>query len=147
VVLAYWCNWNDYTPLAMMDFYPAPPDRLETPTASPSYRDSMSPRPAVPVLESPPRHMELRTDQTADKIMEDTGQERISLLETMPVATMRHSTSQSGAAKTNIGSRSSDTSSSAEDSTEDEVMYLGTQNRIQGQMTHIQCQTWKKKVQ
>ena len=78
--------------------------------------------------------------------MEDIGQERISL-ETMPVAAMRHITSQFGAANINIGSRSSDTSSSAEKSTENEVIYLGTQNRIQGQMTHIQRQAWKNKVQ
>ena len=106
-----------------MDFYPAPLDRLETPKASPTYQDQGPPTRTVPVVASPPRHPELSQGYT--DTLEDTGQERIPI-ETMPVDTMRHSTSQSGVAKINIGSRSSYNSSSEEDSTEDEVEYLGT---------------------
>ena len=68
--------------------------------------------------------MERRTEYTDKRV--DTGNDQLSDLETMPVASMRQSTSQSGVVShINIGSRSSDTSDSVED-TEDEVIYLGT---------------------
>ena len=75
--------------------------------------------------------------------MVDTGQEQLSL-ETIPVATMRQSTSQSGVvAHINIGSRSSDTSTSAED-TKDQVIYLGTQKLDSGSDDSVTTQGVEK---
>jgi hypothetical protein len=116
-----WQYWNDYTPLAMMNFYPAQEERLETPKASP---DRMTVAPAsVPMART--------SGLTHSDRTEHTGQEGIPL-ETMPTATPRHSTSQSGAANLHISRCTTDTSSSADDtnSTEDEVVYLGTQKPV-----------------
>ena len=118
-----WYYWNDYTPLAMMDFYPVTTDRLETPKPSPRGKV----RTEAP---TPPRQSRASLPSTPDGVFnteqtELTGQERISL-ETMPLAPPRHSTSQSGAANIQLANRSTDASSYKDDTTEDEVEYIGT---------------------
>jgi hypothetical protein len=87
------------------------------PTPSPQMLYPGQPTPPRQHIPSPTRTLEvvLNADQT-----ELTGQERFSL-ETMPMVLPGHSTSQSGASNINVGSRSTDASSSKEDTTEDEV--------------------------
>ena len=95
-----WHYWNDYTALAIMDFYPMPVEQLGLPTTSPS-------------LEVPPRvtGSPMKTGHTVQQqvvsrmpdsenemdMTENTSPKSPSL-ETMPFVPPRHSTSPSGEA-------------------------------------------------
>jgi hypothetical protein len=132
-----WYYWNDYSPLAIMEFYPVSGDMDRSPTVTQRRPDTEQflqdvsqdvptlTEPTIPFLDTPPR---LPHDSTA--MTAPTGHERLSL-ETMPIAPPRQSTSQSGAASINIGGHTTDSSESEDTSTdEDEVVYIRTQKPV-----------------
>ena len=127
-----WHYWNDYTPLAIMDFYPMPEEeQLETPRASPSSAD-IHPRPKD--TEDIPPTVQLHPSPGVESIQEyapdPTAQTEHTSPEQMPFVPPRHSTSPSGAAAYPVGSRTTDSSSTTDTSTEDEVVYLRTQKPV-----------------
>jgi hypothetical protein len=126
-----WYYWNDYTPLGMMDFYPAMTERTEPMSLPASTTEAAHDTPAASP-EASPTHQHSMTQYPDLSPMDrkaHTSSEQHTL-ETMPIAPPRHSTSQSGAGNINLGSRSTDSVSSAEETTEDEVEYLGTQKPV-----------------
>jgi hypothetical protein len=127
-----WTYWNDYSPFAIMEFYPASDDQPELSTEPQRPDDTETSTPVGfdnrQVLLEQSASMTPRSSQDPTAMTAPTGPERPSL-ETMHMVAPRHSTSQSGAASINIGGHTTDASESEPDTTddEDEVIYLSTQ--------------------
>ena len=128
-----WHYWNDYTPLAIMEFHPMSEEQLETPRASPRSNDMHTGQDDTNDA-NPTAVQRMSFHDTAslqgsepdpNDMTEHTSPEHVQFVPP------RHSTSPSGAAAIPLGSRTMDSSSSTDTSTEDEVVYLRTQKPVQ----------------
>ena len=127
-----WHYWNDYIPMAIMEFYSMSEEQLDTPAEYPSAETTPS-RPVAETSEahdttavSPPRMESTQVyepDQT--DMTEHTSHER------MPFVPPRHSTSPSGTAALSIDSRTTGSYSLTDTSMKDEVVYIRTQKPVQ----------------
>jgi hypothetical protein len=129
----HWHYLNDYTPMALMEFYTMPEEQLNTPAEHPSTENT----PSWPVIDTGEEHAMMavsppRTGNTQAYEPDQTDMTEHTSHERMPFVPPRHCTSPSGAATLPPESHSTGSySSSDSSSTEDEVIYIGTQKPVQ----------------